>query len=271
VAAQDRSGKRAASGALQDRGRRRDMEGRPRSEREHRSHRRGDGSRNPDVLVAASYQRRRHVWTLIDGGPESTIYKTTDGGEKCGRSRTVFQGRPRTHRSRARARRCRRSLRHRRGVPGRSGFFRSVDGGENWEKRSDYVSGSPQYYQEIIADPLKVDRVYSMDVWMMVTEDGGKTFSRVGRPTSTWTTTRSGSTRGHRSSSRRLRRRGLRELRSRRDLGLHRESPITQFYRVSVDNAAPSTTSTAGPRTTSASEDPRGRRAPTASSTPTGS
>jgi photosystem II stability/assembly factor-like uncharacterized protein len=37
--------------------------------------------RNPDVLVAASYQRRRHVFTLIDGGPESTIYKTTDGGE----------------------------------------------------------------------------------------------------------------------------------------------------------------------------------------------
>ncbi len=27
--------------------------------------------RNPDVLYAAAYQRRRHVWTLIDGGPES--------------------------------------------------------------------------------------------------------------------------------------------------------------------------------------------------------
>ncbi|NOY05849.1 MAG: glycosyl hydrolase, partial [Chlorobi bacterium] len=37
--------------------------------------------RNPDVLYAASYQRRRHVWTLINGGPESAIYKTTDGGE----------------------------------------------------------------------------------------------------------------------------------------------------------------------------------------------
>src|SRR5882762_11836263 len=36
--------------------------------------------RNPDVLYAASYQRRRHVWTLIDGGPESAIYKSTDAG-----------------------------------------------------------------------------------------------------------------------------------------------------------------------------------------------
>ncbi len=36
--------------------------------------------RNPDVLYAAAYQRRRHVWTLIDGGPEAAIYKSTDGG-----------------------------------------------------------------------------------------------------------------------------------------------------------------------------------------------
>ena len=29
--------------------------------------------RNPDILYAATYQRRRHVWTLIDGGPEGGI------------------------------------------------------------------------------------------------------------------------------------------------------------------------------------------------------
>ena len=36
--------------------------------------------RNPDVLYAAAYQRRRHVWTLVNGGPESGIYKSTDAG-----------------------------------------------------------------------------------------------------------------------------------------------------------------------------------------------
>lgn len=36
--------------------------------------------RNPDVLYAATYQRRRHIWTLIDGGPGSGIWKTVDGG-----------------------------------------------------------------------------------------------------------------------------------------------------------------------------------------------
>src|SRR5262249_44333900 len=36
--------------------------------------------RRPDVLLAAAYQRRRHVWTLINGGPESALYLSTDGG-----------------------------------------------------------------------------------------------------------------------------------------------------------------------------------------------
>ena len=53
------------------------------------------------------------------------------------------------------------------------------DSGASWEKRGDYVSGSPQYYNELVADPHDVDRVYSMDTWMHVTEDGGKTWTKV--------------------------------------------------------------------------------------------
>ena len=37
--------------------------------------------RDPDVIVAASYQRRRRVWTLINGGPESGLHKTTDAAD----------------------------------------------------------------------------------------------------------------------------------------------------------------------------------------------
>ncbi|MEM7353382.1 MAG: glycosyl hydrolase, partial [Acidobacteriota bacterium] len=60
-----------------------------------------------------------------------------------------------------------------------SGFYRSLDRGESWHKQGPYSSGSPQYYQEIIADPHDVDRVYSNDTFMQVTEDGGKTFTSV--------------------------------------------------------------------------------------------
>src|SRR5207237_1910107 len=37
--------------------------------------------RNPDVVVASSYQRRRHFFTMINGGPESAIHRSTDGGK----------------------------------------------------------------------------------------------------------------------------------------------------------------------------------------------
>ncbi|MEM8648551.1 MAG: glycosyl hydrolase, partial [Pseudomonadota bacterium] len=34
-----------------------------------------------DTIVASTYQRRRHVWTLINGGPGSGIHRTSDGGK----------------------------------------------------------------------------------------------------------------------------------------------------------------------------------------------
>ncbi|HLZ10093.1 MAG TPA: glycosyl hydrolase, partial [Chloroflexota bacterium] len=37
--------------------------------------------RNPDILIAASYQRRRHVYTIVDGGPECALQRTIDGGK----------------------------------------------------------------------------------------------------------------------------------------------------------------------------------------------
>ncbi len=45
---------------------------------------------------------------------------------------------------------------------------------------SGYVASGPMYYNEIVADPKDVDRVYSMDVFMQVTDDGGKTFRNAG-------------------------------------------------------------------------------------------
>ncbi len=136
---------------------------------------------NPDVIYATSYQRRRHVWTLINGGPESTIYKSTDAGNTW---KKINKGLPSVDLGRI-------------GIDvapsnaniiyaiveaadGKSGFYRSTDRGESWHKQSDYVSGSPQYYQEIVVDPKNPHRVYSLDTYLMVSENGGKTFTRAG-------------------------------------------------------------------------------------------
>ena len=137
--------------------------------------------RDADVLYAAAYQRRRHVWTLIDGGPDSAIHKSKDAGATW---KKLENGLPKGDKGRI-------------GLAVSSvepdtvyaiveatgkegGFFRSTDAGGNWEKMGDYMTTSPQYYNEIIPDPRKADRVYAMDTWMHVTDDGGKTFRKVG-------------------------------------------------------------------------------------------
>ncbi|TDI51038.1 MAG: glycosyl hydrolase [Acidobacteria bacterium] len=136
---------------------------------------------DPDTLYAAAYQRRRRVWTLIDGGPESTIYKSTDAGASWDKA---AGGLPETDLGRI-------GLAVTPAAPDtvyaiveaehdESGFYRSTDRAATWSKQSDYVSGSPQYYQEIVADPLDADRVYSLDTWMQVSEDAGKSFDPVG-------------------------------------------------------------------------------------------
>uniref|UniRef100_A0A832I1G6 Glycosyl hydrolase n=1 Tax=Eiseniibacteriota bacterium TaxID=2212470 RepID=A0A832I1G6_UNCEI len=137
--------------------------------------------RDPDVLYAVSYQRSRRVWTLLNGGPGSGLWKSVDAGRTWKR---LEKGLPKEHLGRI-------------GIavgpadPDRvyaiveaanrtGGIYVSTDAGENWEKRSDYVSSSPQYYQELFCDPQDPDRVYSMDVYLQCTEDGGRTWKRVG-------------------------------------------------------------------------------------------
>jgi photosystem II stability/assembly factor-like uncharacterized protein len=135
---------------------------------------------SPDTLYAAAYQRRRHVFTLINGGPESAIHKSTDGGatwtklsnglpkEQMGRiGLAIPPGAPKTVYAIIEASRQ------------SGGFFRSTDGGANWEKRNPYMPSSPQYYNELFADPNHPDRVYAIDTYVRVTDDGGKTFRRV--------------------------------------------------------------------------------------------
>ncbi len=139
--------------------------------------------RSPDVLWASTHERYRNVAAVIDGGPESGIHKSTDGGRTW---RRLTKGLPEEDMGKIGLAVSPQNpdvvyatieLAHRKG-----GFWRSEDGGESWEKRNDYLSGGtgPHYYQEIFASPHAFDRVYQMDVWMHVTEDGGKTFRKVG-------------------------------------------------------------------------------------------
>ena len=138
--------------------------------------------RNPDVIYAATHQRMRNVASLVNGGPESGIYKTDDGGKNW---RELTSGLPKDDMGKIGLAISPQNpdvvyatieLAHRKG-----GTYRSTNGGGSWEKRGDYLSGGtgPHYYQEIYASPHKFDRLYHMDVRLHASEDGGTTWNSI--------------------------------------------------------------------------------------------
>jgi len=136
---------------------------------------------NPDLLLASSWQRHRQVWTLIDGGPGSGVHRSTDGGASW---TEITAGLPAGDMGRiglAAAPSAADTVYAIIEADDKSqGIYRSTDFGVSWEKRSGYVAGSPQYYNELIVDPNNPDRLYSMDTFMQVSEDGGKSWNMVG-------------------------------------------------------------------------------------------
>lgn len=136
--------------------------------------------RNPDVLYATTHQRRRHVFTYIGGGPGSAIYKSTDAGATWNK---IVKGLPSVDLGRigmaispADPEKIYAVVE---AAEGKGGFYRSMNRGASWEKRSGY-STSGNYYQELFADPVDSEKVYVMNNWMRVTRDGGKTMDYVG-------------------------------------------------------------------------------------------
>jgi photosystem II stability/assembly factor-like uncharacterized protein len=135
---------------------------------------------NPETLYAAAYQRRRHMWTLIDGGPESAIYKSTDAGATWNKSRaglpTNDMGRIGLAISPADSNVIYATIES---GDRKGGIFRSNDRAGSWEKRNDFDAGA-MYYGHVVADPKDVDRIYIMNVFLMVSDDGGRTLRRLG-------------------------------------------------------------------------------------------
>ena len=137
---------------------------------------------NPDVLYAATWDRHRTVAAYMGGGPGTGLHKSTDGGQTWTKLKT---GLPKGNLGKiglavspikpnvvyAAIELDRRS----------GAVYRSEDYGVSWKKMSATVSGAtgPHYYQELYASPHKFDRIYLMDVRAQVSENGGKTFTRM--------------------------------------------------------------------------------------------
>ncbi|MEY4887114.1 MAG: hypothetical protein RL767_585 [Bacteroidota bacterium] len=192
--------------------------------------------RNPNVLFATAHQRRRHVHTYVSGGPESGLWKSEDGGETWSE---VKNGIPSGDKGRL-------SLAispvnpdlHYLMVEGH-GTYRSTNRGASYSKRSDHAT-SGNYYVELIASRSDANTLYSMDTYVKWSEDGGATFKNLGEKNkhvdnhAFWQNP---------SNPKHLILGcdgGIYETWDHGQAWHYKENlPITQFYRVSVDNAEP--------------------------------
>lgn len=199
---------------------------------------------NPDILYAAAYQRQRQTWLFLAGGPNSGIYKSTDNGDTWHQLKTglpkgdmgkiglaVTPANPDIVYATIEANEK------------EKGFYRSLNKGESWEKQNSYISGGtgPHYYQEIEVSTQNADLIYQMDVFYHVSRDGGKTFNYLGTGRekhsdnhALWINPEDG-----------------KHLLSGTDGGLYESYdegttwrhfpnlPISQFYKLGLDNAEP--------------------------------
>lgn len=196
--------------------------------------------RNPDVLYAAAHQRRRHEWTYLGGGPESALYKSTDGGSTWNK---LENGLPKGDIGRI-------SIAIPPGNPDKvyalieadndnKGLYASSDRGASFEKRSAYATAG-NYYMEIMPDPYSDEVIYSMNTWAEVSRDGGRTFSALGEKHkhvdnhAIWIDP---DKKGHYLLGCDG---GLYETWDAASSWDYKANlPVTQFYRVTVDNALP--------------------------------
>ncbi|HEV2667856.1 MAG TPA: glycosyl hydrolase, partial [Blastocatellia bacterium] len=130
---------------------------------------------NPDIVYAASWQRRRHYYTLINGGPESAIHKSTDGGATWTRLRGGLPAGDLGRIGLAVSPADNNVVYATVEAAGQGGgVFRSNDKGATWERMSPNIAQG-MYYGQIVADPKNVDRIYIPNVILQVSDDGGRT------------------------------------------------------------------------------------------------
>ena len=140
---------------------------------------------NPRILYASVWQVRRNFWDLVNGGPDSGLHKSTDGGDTWTEI-TENPGLPG-------------GIKGRIGVavsPAKSGrvwatvdaedtgVYGSDDGGANWELMTGNrdLQGRPWYYSHIFADPQDPETVWIMNFKAWKSIDGGRNFTEVSMP-----------------------------------------------------------------------------------------
>ena len=138
--------------------------------------------KNPDVLYAATHQRHRNVWAILNVGPETAIHQSVDGGKTWKKLKSGLPSENMGKISLQVSPQDSNTVYATIELPGRKGgFWRSENAGASWKKTSDFVSGGtgPHYYQELWADPHRFGVLYQANNYLMRSTDNGDTWKNV--------------------------------------------------------------------------------------------
>ena len=146
---------------------------------------------DPKVLFAGMWDFRRKGWTFRSGGENpsapsgSGFFQTTDGGstwnELDEKSAKGLPAKP-WGRVAVTIAPAKPNVVYAMIESTRSALFRSEDGGKTWEERdrSNWMVWRPFYFANLIVDPKNENKVYKPDLTLIVSEDGGRSFSVIG-------------------------------------------------------------------------------------------
>lgn len=142
--------------------------------------------RDPGTLYAAMWQYRRTPWGFESGGPGSGLYVSRDAGDSWRRLGPAegFPGGP-LGRIGVAVARSRPEVVYALVEARRGALLRSDDRGHTWRVVNDApgIAERPFYFADIRVDPTDENRLYSLRIGLLRSDDGGRTFAPVGRGT----------------------------------------------------------------------------------------